>query len=162
MKGILTPAPPRPPDCWRCPRPSSRCQTATSEGPKFHRERSPNELRSSCPPPAAARGGRTCNGTTPTDASVRICPVTGAHVCVLLPYGVDHTEAHLHTAASVSSLRLRHSSHTIVTITQDLNTQTLVLLFRRQTGFTKKLTAFDVSQGCFTAKTEQLLSKVMI
>lgn len=52
--------------------------------------------------------------------------------CVYLPYCVDHAEAHLHAAASVCSLRLWDSCYTVITVAQDLNTQTLMLLQKKK------------------------------
>lgn len=47
---------------------------------------------------------------------------------MLLPYGVDHGEAHLHAAAGVASLRLGDARDAVVTVAEDLDTQTLMLL----------------------------------
>ena len=43
-------------------------------------------------------------------------------------YGVNHVETHLYTAVGVVSLGLGQSRHTVVTIPQDLDPATVVLL----------------------------------
>lgn len=77
------------------------------------------------------------------DVSVKLPVVMCVYICVLLPYGVDHTEAHLHTAAGVSSLRLWYSRYTIITVTQDLNTQTLMLLNTQREIYDIRLTTIN-------------------
>lgn len=42
--------------------------------------------------------------------------------------GLDHVDAHLHAAVGVVSPRFRQSRHTIITIAQNFNTQTVVFL----------------------------------
>lgn len=54
-------------------------------------------------------------------------------VALFLPNGGDHAEAHLHTAAGVSPLWLRDSRDAVITVPQNLNPQTLVLLHRQNT-----------------------------
>lgn len=55
-------------------------------------------------------------------------------VCLAsLPDGADHAESHVHAAAGVSSLGFGDAGDTVVTVPQDLNTETLVLLDRKET-----------------------------
>ena len=42
--------------------------------------------------------------------------------------GFDHVEPHLHTAVGVVCSRLWESAHAVVTVTQDLDSQAVVLL----------------------------------
>lgn len=49
---------------------------------------------------------------------------------LFLPNGADHAEAHLYTAAGVSPLWLWNSRDAVITVPQNLNPQTLVLLNR--------------------------------
>lgn len=45
-----------------------------------------------------------------------------------LRYGVDHVQSHLYAAVSVVCFGLGQSRHTVVTIPQDLDPPTVILL----------------------------------
>lgn len=106
----------RPPGCWRCPRPSSRRQTAISANPGRRRARSPSGRQSSCPLPAASPAARTCTHTPVTPVHIPLCVC----VCECVPDGADHAEAHLHAAVGVVLTRLRKSRDAVITVAQDL------------------------------------------
>lgn len=43
-------------------------------------------------------------------------------------YGINHVQSHLHAAVGVVSAGLGQSGHTIITVAQDLDPQTVVVL----------------------------------
>lgn len=57
---------------------------------------------------------------------------TGGAVFLQVPDGFDHAEAHLHAAVGVVLPGLREARHAVVTISQDLDPQAVILLHKTQ------------------------------
>ena len=54
--------------------------------------------------------------------------VKGREGCGILLDGLTHIQAHLHAVPGVVRQRLRQTRHTVITVSQDLDSHTLVFL----------------------------------